>query len=571
MIDAPGAAPLLPPWRVERILYDADGVLVVDKPVGISVTGGDDANPHSVLRRLTTWLNDQGRARELRAKLSLDEEMSGVVLVSLASGAGASPTDHKAPGASREAHPYKRTYLAVVARDAKCQLKSEGTLTLPGESAQGSAARKSPRRSASAGRASAANRLIQYRVLRENGTRALLEVRLDTDRPQDARLALARVGAPIVGDRMHGGAPAFRLMFHAQRLQGPEVEVEAPTPLAFSQALAGESAETPVEDAALRHAMWDAACLREPLLARSATFRLINGAGDGLPGFTVDAYGAFATLNIYDAALLPRVSQIAANLGEIGFTGVYLKQRVKADLRSENATELAPDEVVFGGSAPETYLVDEFGMQLHIELADGLSTGLFVDMRDNRVKARAWSAARRTGLQPQMLNLFCYTCSFSVSAALSGAVTTSVDLAGKALERGRANFVANGLDPEAHRFIREDAMKFLVRAARRGEKYDFIVLDPPSFATVGKGTFSVKNQYGEAVEGCLRVLSPGGRLLCVTNHTKTSEAALRSTIEAAAARVQRRVRSLKGLNPGIDCPPHPDGLWPSKSALCELE
>ena len=360
-------------------------------------------------------------------------------------------------------------------------------------------------------------------------------------------------------------------MFHAHRLRGLGLDVEAPMPLALSQALAGEAAETPRSDAELREAMWDAACLRQPLLARSGSFRLINGAGDGLPGFTVDAYGAFATLNVYDAGLLPRVKQIAANLGELGFSGVYLKKRVKADLRNESATELAPDEVVFGEAAPESYLVDEFGMLVHIELADGLSTGLFVDMRDNRMKARGWSAVGRAGRQAQMLNLFCYTCTFSVSAALSGALTTSVDLAGKALERGKANFEANGLDPEAHRFIREDAMKFLVRAARRGDEYDFIVLDPPSFATVGKGTFSVKNQYGEAVEGCLRVLARGGRLLCVTNHTKTSEEALKSTIEAAAARAGRRVRNLKFLNPGIDCPRHPEGLWPSKSALCELD
>src|SRR5690606_21858430 len=113
-------------------------------------------------------------------------------------------------------------------------------------------------------------------------------------------------------------------------------------------------------------------------------------------------------------------------------------------------------------------------------------------------------------------------------------------------------------------------MKFLARAARRADEYDFIVLDPPSFATVGKGTFSVKSRYGAAAADCLRILAPGGRLLCVTNHTKTTLRAFRKIVEAAAKEAGRKVRTLKELKSGLDCPAYPDGPWPSKSLLVEI-
>lgn len=583
MIDAPGAAPSLPPWRVERILYDQDGILIVDKPVGMPVYGGDESLSHSVVDRLTAWLSEQQRGAYLGVHQRLDQDTSGALFFVTNS------EKNGACASAMEAHQIKRVYRAVVQKTASCRLQPSGQVELwlrhergrsevvgqPGPQTTETAAprgRKSQARPARK-QAGAKRALTKYRVIRENGQRALLELELETGRTHQIRATMAHLGAPLVGDRLYGGAKAHRLMLHAQRVSGGPLGegMEAPLPASFEQALANEEGELPSSVDEFRRLLFDAATLRAPLIDRSAAFRLVNAAGDGLPGFTVDAYGAFATLNIYDASLLPRGREIAESLQELGFSGVYLKTRVKADLRSEDAEQLAPDEVLAGQAAPTSYCIDEFGMQIHIELSDGLSTGLFVDMRDNRMKARSWGAAGRSGRPAQMLNLFCYTCSFSVSAALSGAVTTSVDLAGKALERGRANFAANGLEPADHRFIREDAMKYLSRAARRGDQYDFIVLDPPSFATVGKGTFSVKSRYGEAAADCLRILAPGGRLLCVTNHTKTSEVALRKTIEAAAKAAGRRLRSLKSLNPGLDCPSHPDGPWPSKSALCEVE
>lgn len=314
----------------------------------------------------------------------------------------------------------------------------------------------------------------------------------------------------------------------------------------------------------LQSALREAALRRQGLRSQTSAYRLANGEGDGLSGLTVDVYDRFCTLNLYDADLLPRAGELAEILLGLGFAGVYQKTRVRADLRKQQADSLAPPKPIAGKPAPQELVVHEHEMKLGVHLADGLSTGLFVDQRDNHGAARDWARGGR------VLNLFCYTCAFSVSAALGGASSTNVDLSGKALDRGRRNFELNGLDASSQRFFKEDAMKYLERAVRRGDRYDLIILDPPTFSTVKKRTFSVKEEYGRAAEACFRLLEAGGVLLAVTNHTKTTQQALRNMLANQAEMAGRQLKQLKVMPSGLDCPPASDGPWPSKSVVSEV-
>jgi 23S rRNA (cytosine1962-C5)-methyltransferase len=208
--------------------------------------------------------------------------------------------------------------------------------------------------------------------------------------------------------------------------------------------------------------------------------------------------------------------------------------------------------------------VRERELRILTELSDGLSTGLFIDQRDNRARIAELSAGK------QLLNLFSYTCSFSVAAALGGAArVTSVDLAGRALERGRANFAANGLDAERHEFVQADAARFVRGAVKHGRRFDVIVLDPPSFATVGKATFRFERDIGGLMADCLRLLTAGGALLCVTNHKKTSLPRLRRQLLDAAVQARQTIK-VKELPSGLDCPEALDGPHPSKSLLAQV-
>ena len=624
--DAPGAAPSLPLWRVERVLYDADGLLVVDKPAGLVVHGGDEELADDCVSRLRAWRQAEGRSGDLFVHQRLDLATSGVLF--FLTDRSLNPRYARA----MEAHEIERTYLAVVEaspflnqtalaseRGASffggkggaptgrgARARGRGT-SAPGRGSQGARLQPEAARRVSAralpleasasvelfllherGRTrvvteqtpGAKRALSHYRLIEQRGARALVEVSLSTGRPHQIRATFAHLGVPVVGDRLYGGAPHHRLMLHAASIEkGPlPRRFEARPPAEFDDPWAPESSEpfpepggarsSSVDPEQLTSLVVDAALKRARLAEQTAAYRLMNGAPDGLPGCTIDAYGAYACINPTESIL---DEQTLAQLGEgllgLGFAGVYVKHRVRADLRKENAGELAPEHPLAGKRAPDEFSIDEHGMKLLIQLHEGLSTGLFVDMRHARKKVRGFAGEYQPA---RLLNLFSYTCSFSVAAALGGATTTSVDLSGRALSVGRMNFELNGLDPAEHRFFKEDALKYLKKAQRRGEEYDLIVLDPPSFATVGRGTFSVAAHYGQVVRDCFALLAPGGRLLCVTNHRKTSEARLVRIVDEVAREAGRGLRSLRALPSAPDCPPHASGPSPSKAVLAQL-
>jgi 23S rRNA (cytosine1962-C5)-methyltransferase len=120
----------------------------------------------------------------------------------------------------------------------------------------------------------------------------------------------------------------------------------------------------------------------------------------------------------------------------------------------------------------------------------------------------------------RFLNLFGYTGSFSVYAAAGrAACTTTVDISNTYLEWARRNFELNAVDPATNVLERSDVLQWLPQAARQGRQWDLIVCDPPTFSNSKKmrGFFDVDKQHPELINGCLRLLAPGGALYFSTN------------------------------------------------------
>jgi 23S rRNA (cytosine1962-C5)-methyltransferase len=396
------------------------------------------------------------------------------------------------------------------------------------------------------------------------GERALVELVPETGKTHQLRVQLSHSGAPVAGDRDYGGDAAPRLFLHALELELDGERFAAPLPAGFSAWLEGRA---PVLDAdeELADRLEDAAVLRAPLARFCDTYRLANELGDELLGVTLDRYGDFGVLSVSSPEAESRARRIAELLVERGARGVYLTVRERAPATERGATEHR--EPIAGEAAPERLTVTEYGMKFLVELGRGKETGLFVDQRDNRKRMRELARDAR------VLNLFSYTSSFGVAAALGGAKkVVNVDVSRRALDFSQENFRENGIDPAVHAFEQADAMEWLARAVGRNERFDLVVLDPPSFASdAGGAPFNVREHYGLAAERALRVLSPGGRLLAVTNHRKTSLGRLRRTLRDAAARARVDVRQLKDLPSALDCPDGPDGPVPSKSVLVTLQ
>ena len=171
-----------------------------------------------------------------------------------------------------------------------------------------------------------------------------------------------------------------------------------------------------------------------------------------------------------------------------------------------------------------TRIVHEENLQFKVNLSDYLDTGLFLDRRAMRRMVHSDSGGRH------ILNLFCYTGSFSVHAAGGGAASTcSVDLSNTYLAWARENFALNGFTAEIsrledyekdragpcrHRLIRADVFAFLRAAMAARQRWDSIIIDPPTFSNSASACadFDLKRDHEALLCGCLALLKNGGKL-----------------------------------------------------------
>jgi len=214
-------------------------------------------------------------------------------------------------------------------------------------------------------------------------------------------------------------------------------------------------------------------------------------------------------------------------------TGFKSRRVFSRFLPKQNAERVSP--VLIEGDAADslTTVVLEAGVRYGIDFAAGYSVGFFMDQRANRAFLRRIAPRN-------LLNTFAYTCSFSVVAGLGGGKTLSVDLSKKSLDRGRENFALNGIADAGHRFLADDTLDVLPRLERRGEKFDAIVLDPPTFSRGNRGRrWKVEEDLEELVMQALGLAAPNASVLVSTNCTRIDRRALEG-IARFALKAHRR-------------------------------
>jgi 23S rRNA (guanine2445-N2)-methyltransferase / 23S rRNA (guanine2069-N7)-methyltransferase len=162
----------------------------------------------------------------------------------------------------------------------------------------------------------------------------------------------------------------------------------------------------------------------------------------------------------------------------------------------------------------ERVVVEEGGLKFLVNFTDYLDTGLFLDHRRTRARIRELARDKR------FLNLFCYTGAATVYAAAGGAsTTTSVDMSRTYLDWARRNLSVNDLTG-AHTFVQEDCLAWL--AEERGDRYDLVFLDPPTFSNSKRmdREFDVQRDHADLIRMTLRLLAPDGLLLFSNNFRK---------------------------------------------------
>lgn len=297
---------------------------------------------------------------------------------------------------------------------------------------------------------------------------------------------------------------------------------------------------------------------RRPLLegGHTTAVRLLHGAAEGMPEVAVDAYGDVLVASLYrDFTLAEEQALLEAAQEAWAPRSLYLKRRPREARHLANVAreELAPEQPALGEPVEEL-VAQENGLRFLIRPAQGLSVGLYLDMRDTR----SWLAGQVRGLS--VLNLFAYTCAFGVAATAGGARRVlNVDASRRVLEWGEANARLNGQPVERYDYVAGDAFEWLKRLARKGERFEVVVVDPPSFATTRHSRFSAAQDYPALAEAAARVVAPGGRLVACCNLASLTPQRFEALVSQGVQRAGRSGRAVLRLGPSaVDFPSSPE-------------
>ena len=186
---------------------------------------------------------------------------------------------------------------------------------------------------------------------------------------------------------------------------------------------------------------------------------------------------------------------------------------------------------VMAGAVPDPHVVEEDGARYEVHLPRGLNHGLFLDMAAGRRWVREWARAHPGG---RVLNLFAYTCAFSVAALQGGArQVVNLDMSAGAISTGQQNHALNGLAGRAS-FLAHDIFKTWGKITRGGP-YGLVIVDPPSYQ---KGSFVATKDYARLLRRLPDLLPPGGHALLCLNAPELDSAFLRQQVQEQAPTLQ---------------------------------
>ena len=203
------------------------------------------------------------------------------------------------------------------------------------------------------------------------------------------------------------------------------------------------------------------------------------------------------------AGIMAEIPQVL----EIPAEQVFLKIR-----RKQKST----DQYEKLGDSRHFHVVEESGCKFWVNFEDYLDTGLFLDHRPMRLLIQQQAKGKR------FLNLFAYTGSATVHAAIGGAVSSvTVDMSNTYLDWARRNFVLNGIGDDHHQLVRANCLEWLAAqaAAKQKTPFDLIFLDPPTFSNSKKmdEAFDIQKDYVQLIRNAAALLAPGGMLYFSTN------------------------------------------------------
>jgi 23S rRNA (cytosine1962-C5)-methyltransferase len=276
--------------------------------------------------------------------------------------------------------------------------------------------------------------------------------------------------------------------------------------------------------------------------AQTTGYRLIHGESDGWPGLVLDRYDTTLALKIYTAAWLPRLEETVSLIKEkIPCERIILRLSRNIQAIAEKQFQLR-DGQVLSGSIPSTPVIfSENGIHFEADVLRGQKTGFFLDQRENRAEVEKLSHGKK------VLNAFSFSGGFSVYAARGGATfVTDLDISAHALESAKRNFALNqdfpGVTNCRHETVQADCFDWL---GKTSEKFDLIILDPPSLAKRAAEREGAIHAYEHLNSIGIQKLSLDGILVAGSCSAHVSAAEFFDAVRRAAAKSGRKFSELK--------------------------
>jgi 23S rRNA (cytosine1962-C5)-methyltransferase len=276
--------------------------------------------------------------------------------------------------------------------------------------------------------------------------------------------------------------------------------------------------------------------------AQTSGYRLIHGESDGWPGLVLDKYDATLVLKIYSAAWLPRLDEILALFQEkIPCERMILRLSRNIQPIAEKQFQRRDGQILFGSPPDGPVIFLENGIRFEADVLRGQKTGFFLDQRENRAEVEKFSRARK------VLNAFSFSGGFSVYAARGGAKSvTDLDISAHALESAKRNFALNqnfpGVANCRHQTVQADCFEWLEKTS---EKFDLIVLDPPSLAKRATEREGAIHAYEKLNSLGIEKLTRDGILVAGSCSAHVSATEFFDAVRRAATKSGRKFSELK--------------------------
>ena len=286
--------------------------------------------------------------------------------------------------------------------------------------------------------------------------------------------------------------------------------------------------------------------LRKRLYPEAESFRLVHGEADFLPGLIIDKYNEYLSLQTLAVGMDRRLTLLCDVLESL-FHPKAIVERNESPLRT--LEQLPQKKEVLRGTIGQT-IISENGAKFKVSLLEGQKTGFFLDQRDNRL------AVQRYVKNASVLDCFCNEGGFAIYAARGGASRVcALDSSETAIANAKVNATINEV-PQIE-FETADVFERLPKLFEEGERFDVVILDPPSFSRNKKTVATALKGYKEINAGALKLINPGGILVTAScSHHVTAESFIES-IEAAARVAHRSLQMLEWRGAAADHPTLP--------------